>query len=95
VHAGEHLELGDLKVCGRANAGKDSLRLASCAVYVEAELNHTFDYVLDLLVCSSVLHGNDHHWSPSRAVRMTAFPCECVRELRDVTCVELAFAAGD
>src|SRR5579864_7542734 len=80
-------------MCRCTNASEDGLRLASCPVYVETELDHPLDYDLYLFVCSLVLHGNDHHWSPSRAVRMTALSCECVRELRDVICVRLALAA--
>jgi hypothetical protein len=102
MHARQHLELGDLKVRGRADTGKNGLRLACSAMDVEAQLHHALDYVLNLFVRGSVLHCDDHHWIPSRAVRMTALACECVRvardkelaELRDI-CAWLALAAGD
>src|SRR6185437_14001875 len=59
----------------------------------ETQLDHPLDHLLDLLICSSVLYGNDHHWSPSRAVCIAALACKCVRELRDVICVRLTLAA--
>ena len=64
MHAGEHLELGDLEVRGRADAGEDGLRFAGGAVDVEAELHHALDHVLDLFIGGAVLHGDDHHLNP-------------------------------
>ena len=94
VNTGEHLEFSDLEVPGCAHTRQNGLRLACSPVDVEAQLDHALDHVLDLLISSSILHCDDHHWSPSCAVRMTAFSCECVRESRDGGCSRLAFAAG-
>ena len=60
MDAGEDLELEHVELAGGAYTGEDGLRCAGGAVYVEAELDHPLDDVLNVFGGRVVLHDDDH-----------------------------------
>src|SRR5256885_2020203 len=60
LDSGENLEIARIEIDARAHGGQNGLPLTGGAMNREPHPNEVFHHVLDLLLGSRILHGNNH-----------------------------------
>ena len=63
LHPGQNLEVARVKIGARAHRSQNGLAFAGGAVHGKTHADQMFHHILNLLIGSEFLHGNNHRIS--------------------------------